>query len=259
MVDAGVRILALANQLDNTSRRVVLEFEEGEAGTMGYLNRMGFFDHLASHVVVIPHRPIISGAKTYGGNNKDLVEIARISPGGRDQDLPARLSDAVAGALSTREDVKTLKDAIWTVFAELIDNIFAHSATVLDGYAAMQLYRNGRSLQVVVSDSGYGIMHTLRPTIQSQFPGLAGLSDINLLVEVFRQGISRHGPDRGCGLKGSAAKAVKYNADLEVRLPNSRVVLIPANGIYKANTAYCFDRQPLVWGTHINFRFHLDN
>ncbi len=259
MVDAGVRLLALANQLDFSTRRVALEFDEGEAGTMGYLNRMGFFDHLAGQVIVRPYRPPFSGAKIYGGSNKDLVEIARISPDNRDQDLPTRLSEAVASALGTRGDVKTLKDAIWTVFAELIDNIFAHSATVLDGYAAMQLYRNGKSLQVVVSDSGQGIMNTLRPTIQSQFPALADLSDTNLLVEVFRQGISRHGPDRGCGLKGSAAKAMKYNADLEVRLPESRVVLVPANGIYKANTAYCFGRQTLLWGTHIGFRFHLDS
>jgi hypothetical protein len=29
-----------------TMRRVHLNFEDGADGTMGYLNRMGFFDHL---------------------------------------------------------------------------------------------------------------------------------------------------------------------------------------------------------------------
>ena len=65
---------------------------------------------------------------------------------------------------------------------------------------------------VAVSDSGLGIMQTLRPSLQNEFPRLVGLSDIDLLVEVFRQGLSRHGSDRGCGLKGSAAKAMKFNA-----------------------------------------------
>lgn len=259
MVEAGVRLLSIANQLNHTTRKVVLDFEEGPSGTMGYLNRMGFFDHLAKEVVVLPERPSVSAAKTYAGMNKDLVEIARINPSYRDQELPTRLSKAVAAALGGRSDVSTLEGAIWTVFAELIDNIFSHSATVLDGYAAMQLYRNGKSLQVVVSDSGRGIMDTLRPSLKTQFPALSTLSDIDLLVEVFRQGISRHGPDRGCGLKGSAEKAMKYNADLEVRLPQSRVLLVPANGVYKANTAFCFAEQALIWGTHVAFKFHLDN
>lgn len=40
MVDAAIRLLALANQLASTTRRVRLNFEEGELGTMGYLNRL---------------------------------------------------------------------------------------------------------------------------------------------------------------------------------------------------------------------------
>ena len=259
MVDAGVRLLSIANQLNCTTRRVKLDFEEGPTGTMGYLNRMGFFDHLAKEIEVTPLRPSISGAATYRGTNSDLVEIAGINPLCREQDLPNRLSKAVVAALSKRADVSSIEEAIWTVFAELIDNIFSHSATILDGYAAMQVYKNGNSLQVVVCDSGKGIMHTLRPAIETQFPNLATLSDIDLLVAVFRQGISRHGPDRGCGLKGSAQKAMKYNADLEIRLPQCRVVLVPANGVYEANTTYCYENLPLVWGTHIAFKFYLDN
>lgn len=258
MADAGVRILSLANQLNLTMRRVRLEFSDGHLGTMGYLNRMGFFDHLAKEIEVSPSRPEVSGADAYRGNNAGVVEIARINPQLRDRDLPDRLSNAVGKAFSKHPEVASLKGAIWLVFAELIDNIFSHSATVIDGYAVLQLYPNGNSLQVVVCDSGKGIMHTLRPSIATQFPNLAGLSDIDLLVEVFRQGISRHGSDRGCGLKGSAQKAMKYNADLEVRLPECRVLLVPSNGSYAPNTAYCYTGLPLVWGTHIAFKFHLD-
>ncbi|MCP3380614.1 hypothetical protein NLM31_09690 [Bradyrhizobium sp. CCGUVB4N] len=57
MVDSAVRLLSLANQLVSATKSVCLDFEEGEAGTMGYLNRMGFFDHLAQDVEVRPHRP----------------------------------------------------------------------------------------------------------------------------------------------------------------------------------------------------------
>jgi len=64
MVDAAIRLLSLVNQLASTMRRVCLDFEEGESGTMGYLNRMGFFDHLALEVEVLPLRPFYSGAET---------------------------------------------------------------------------------------------------------------------------------------------------------------------------------------------------
>jgi hypothetical protein len=258
MIDAAVRLLSLANQLAYTTRRVCLDFAEGEAGTMGYLNRMGFFDHLDPAVEVLPSRPPYSGAKLYGGGNTGLVEIARINKNNRDQHLPTRLTEALMRSCGQRADARELEGAAWTIFAELIDNVFSHSRTPLDGYAALQAYQGGRRLSVAVSDSGLGIMQTLRPALQSEFPRLVGLSDLDLLVEVFRQGLSRHGADRGCGLKGSAAKAIKFNADLDVRLPSQRVLLTPARGSYLANTAHCYDQLPLLWGTHIAFTFSLE-
>jgi hypothetical protein len=157
----------------------------------------------------------------------------------------------------SRPDASELEGAAWTVFAELIDNVFEHSETRLDGYAALQVYPAGNKLIVAVSDSGLGIMRTLRPSLQNAYPRLVGLSDTELLVEVFRQGLSRHGADRGCGLKGSAAKAMKFQAELDVRLPTQRVLLTPARGAYQTNTAYCYDSLPLVWGTHVSFDFNL--
>lgn len=259
MADAAVRLLSLLNQLDFCTRRVQLDFEEGEAGTMGYLDRLGFFDHLSENVSVHPRRPAISGAEIYGGTNASLVEIARISRTARDHALLSRLTDALIRFCGNRTDAKELEGAAWTIFAELIDNIFSHSDTPLDGYAALQLYSKGKSLKVAVSDSGRGIMDTLRPTLKTEFPALDGLSDPDLLVEVFRKGLSRHGDSRGCGLKGSAEKAIKFNADLDVRLPTSRVLLAPGKQGYRPNTAYCYERLPLIWGTHICFTFHLDS
>ena len=256
MIDAAIRVLSLANQLALTSRRVRLVFDEGEAGTMGYLNRAGFFDHLARPIEVLPWRPTFSAAAVHRGGNAGLVEIARINKDCRDTTLPGRLAEALRRACSSRADVSELTNAAWTIFAELIDNVFSHSRTPLDGYAALQVYPRGDRVVVAVSDSGLGIMETLRPALQAD-SRLSGLSDLDLLVEIFRQGISRHGADRGDGLRGSAAKAIRYRADLDVRLPSLRVRLTPARGSYAPNTAHCFDRLPLVWGTHIGFTLRL--
>lgn len=258
MVDSAVRFLSLCNQLNLSTRRVRIDFEEGETGTMGYLNRMGFFDHLAKEIEVSPSRPVFSGAEVYGGTNSALVEIASISPNSRDDNLPTRLTDAMMGSCVNRPDAIDLVNSCWTIFAELIDNIFSHSSTQLDGYAALQVYSRGGTVKVAVSDSGRGIMDTLRPSLRTEFPALKDLPDIELLVEIFRQGISRHGTDRGCGLKGSAEKAMKYDGELDVRLPNIRVLLTPGIEGYKPNIAHCYENLPLIWGTHICFTFRLD-
>jgi hypothetical protein len=257
MIDAAIRILSLSNQLAFTTRRVRLIFDEGEPGAMGYLNRMGFFDHLAREIEVTPARPAQSGAAMYRGSNAGLVEIARINKDHRDHQLPGRLADAIGRCCASRADIQELEGAAWTIFAELIDNVFSHSQTPLDGLAALQMYPRGDRLIVAVSDSGLGIMDTLRPTLRTSSPHLAALSDLDLLVELFRQGVSRYGADRGDGLKGSAAKAMKFQADLDIRLPSQRVRLAPARGIYAPNTAYCSDGLPLLWGTHIAFTFRL--
>lgn len=257
IIDAAIRMLSLANQLAATSRRVQLVFDEGEAGTMGYLNRVGFFDYLAREIEVVPGRPTLSAAAVYRGGNAGLVEIARINKNHRDHTLPGRLADAIKRGCATRTDIEELTGAAWTIFAELIDNVFSHSRTPLDGYAALQVYPRGDRLVVAVSDSGVGIMETLRPALHDTSPQLARLSDLDLLVEIFRQGISRYGTDRGDGLRGSAAKAIKFQADLDVRLPHQRVRLTPARGGYAPNTAHCFDHLPLLWGTHIAFTFRL--
>lgn len=258
MIEAIVRLLCLLNQLDHCTKRVIVQFEQGESPVFGYLDRVGFFDHLSPSVEVQPYRPAISGADRFRGRNPGVVEIARIDRANRDGALLTRLTSAVTHACSGRADVAELEGATWTVLAELIDNVFSHSQTPLDGFAALQEYRGGNCLKVVVSDSGLGIMQTLRPALRTENPRLARMSDSDLLVEVFRQGLSRHGADRGLGLKGCAGKAIKFRASLDVRLPTVRVFLEPGRSGYAPNTAHCYDKLPLLWGTHIAFTFQLD-
>lgn len=259
MTDAIVRLLSLFNQLDHCTRRVILDFESEDTGVLGYLNRIGFFDHLSRRIEVLPRRPEISGAKIHRGRNSGVVEIERINKDYRDPSLLVRLASAIESACAGRSDVQPLVGAAWMIFAELIDNVFSHSDTPIDGFAALQVYRKGNCLQVAVSDSGYGLLQTLRPALLAEQSRLAALSDIDLLVEVFRQGISRHGANRGCGLKGSAEKAIKFRSKLDVRLPSVRVLLVPGKeGGYAPSTAFCFSDLPLIWGTHLCFTFELD-
>ena len=83
-----------------------------------------------------------------------LVEIARINKDVRDPELPNRLSDAVKEACSSRIDAEELGRAVWTIFDELIQNIFDHSGTQLDGYAALQVYQGGHKVSVAVLTAG---------------------------------------------------------------------------------------------------------
>lgn len=257
MTEAAVRLLSLFNQLDHATRRVFINFEENE-DVLGYLNRIGFFEALSPNVVVLPKRPKTWTVRRYRGRNPNLVEIQRIDRNRRDRELPKRLTEAIGRACENRPDVDELEGAAWTILAELIDNVFAHSETQLDGFAALQVYPKGNCLKVAVSDSGLGLLKTLRPALQNQAPKLAALRDVELLVEVFRQGLSRHGTGRGCGLKGCADKAIKFGAELDVRLPNERVLLVSGDGSFTPNRAFCYSGLPLIWGTHLCFTFKLD-
>lgn len=258
MVDTAVRLLSLANQLSYHGSAVTMAFESGMDGTMGYLDRMGFFEHLAASVDVRSGRPGTSTILARRGLNTDLVEIVKISPGHAVRLLPTRLADALKFAVRERADSDSIGNTAFTIFGELIDNIFQHSATVLDGYASLQTYRAGGLVKVAVSDSGRGIMETLRPALCIEYPCLDRLSDAKLLLEMFKKGISRHGQSRGVGLKRSAAVALKHNAAIEVRLPTSRVALKPSGGKYTLSGPQSVENLPLIWGTHISFDFLID-
>lgn len=258
MTDAAVRFLSLCNQLEYSTKRVVIHFDEGETGVAGYLSRIGFFECLSANVEVLPQRPVLSANRKYKGQNPGVVEIEKIDRSRRDTALLSRLTTAISCACSQRQDVKDLTGSTWTIFAELIDNVFSHSQTPLDGFAALQVYKGGNCLKVTVSDSGLGMLETLRPALRGAAPQLAKLPDPELLVEVFRQGLSRHGANRGCGLKGCADRAIKFRAELDVRLPHVRVLLVPGKEGYRPNKAFCYSRLPLLWGTHICFTIELD-
>ncbi len=58
------------------------------------------------------------------------------------------------------------------MFSELVGNVYEHSRTQLDGYAVLQVYKNGNSARIAVSDSGDGLLNTLRPSLPTHYPRL---------------------------------------------------------------------------------------
>ncbi len=89
MTNAAIHVLSLVNQLALTSRRVRLAFDEGEAGTMGYLNRAGFFDHLAGPIEVLPRGrlslrlPSIEAETRVSWRSRGSTAAPRFPPGTR--------------------------------------------------------------------------------------------------------------------------------------------------------------------------------
>lgn len=248
LIDAAVIFLSLINQLASDKAVITIDFQAEHSEVMGYFNRMGFFDHLDTSVTILPSKPMFSGAQIYSKTNKSLVEIAKISPDEYDRELPGRLADV----LETKN--KKLGKAAFTIFGELIDNVIGHSSTRLNAFAALQTYKNG--VMVVVSDSGKGLLETLRPKLPRRYNQL---SDIEIVIEAFEKGLSRHGArsGRGCGLTTCARKAKQFNGKLQVRLSDTRVNLVPDDDSdgYAHDTAYCYDELFPIRGTHVSFDF----
>jgi hypothetical protein len=260
MVDAGTRLLSLVNQAAHCSKRIRVNFEEGASGTMGYLDRMGFFDYLDSNISVLPSRPT-TNFFTNHRQHRALVEFARILPSVKDDNLPGQLAQRVArgGNLMSEERAKKLEYAAWHVFAELIQNIHRHAEAAIDGYAAMQIYNNprrGRRAIVSVSDSGKGMFTTLRAALANRDARIAALTDADLLLKMVTEGVSRFGAENGCGICSSAQKALAFDAQLDFRLYDSGLTLIPTAGQF-ALAQHRVQQSP-IWGTHIAFDFRLD-
>ena len=226
---------------------------------MGYLDRMGFFECLNTRVTVLPARPLLSRSQLYRGTNTLLVEFARIPPDARVAELPRRLVSSLLNKVDAEKAKRVLERPVFTMLSELIENIYEHSNTELDGFAVSQYYGGRRNeVFIAVSDSGEGPMERLRPALPEFYPDLVGASESELLVAMFTQGVSRLGQKKGSGLKSAGYHALKFNSSLDVRIPTTYIQLRPAqDGQYKAK-GYISSGLPVVWGTHISFNFKLD-
>jgi hypothetical protein len=253
MLEAGIRILSMANCLSAQGKEVFFKFDD--PNVFSYLNRMEFFLHLDPRIIVLPNRPDV----TFKGRSVSLVEIGEIVPGKKIGTLPGKLTATFCNKAGVSND-STLGHAAYTVFSEMIGNVQEHSETELSGYAALQVYRPTRSLeyiQVVVSDSGRGVVNTIRPALHKWYPDYEKLADGEIIGKMFEQGLSRYGPHEGHGLgfRRSWQQAMKTKSRLVVRQGACSVTL---KHLGSKTTPNIHSELAPIHGTHISFEFYLD-
>lgn len=260
LINTVLKVLSLANQLATKRRSVRIRFDSsGPSTLMGYLDRMGFFGALDPNILVEPSPPTISAHGLHFGGNDGLIEIRRLDPNNRAQvnHLPGKLANEVMGVMRRRKSAKHLDKEIFTVFAELIGNFYDHSKSSIPGFLVAQTYDRSNSLIIAISDSGLGITATLRRDRPADFKNM---SDAELLVQVFNEGVSRYGSKsgRGCGLYQCGKISIRHSADLWIRTPTDQVHLKPARTQLAPNMAYCQTQLGQLEGNHLAFEFTLD-
>lgn len=258
LLDALARLLAMCNQLNAAGKKVSLDFTEC-GNTASYLDRMDFFEVLASDITVLPRRPRARRGALYMGNNDGVIELRAIHPEDPNNEIPRLLERSFVSCVD--ESYSTLA---LTVIGEPFKNVLDHSRSSLAGFAGLQAYKNRTRIQVVISDNGLGIVGTLQPILQSRYPKIASRigksmehSGVALLKEVFSTGqISQVNEDgRGTGLKSSGDQARKYSARISVRQEDFelRIDHRPEGTRYTPYT-----NLVRINGTHISFDFKLD-
>lgn len=263
LLESISRFLALLNQLDHHGVEIVVDLAEC-GKTRSFLDRAGFFDLLAEGVDILPKRPSSSAAKIYKGNNSSLVELGAICPKSRNKGLVIALRSSFVEKSSEEYSTASL-----TVFSEFINNVGDHSESPLEGFAALQFYnppRQRQHIQTVISDSGLGVVNTLRTTLQSNYPELykrfpyrSEDNNIGLVLEVFSKGnITRHTHEsgRGLGFLSSREQASKFDADLTIRLETYNIKLLYRDGVLAK--PIITKQLTEIKGTHICFDFYVD-
>lgn len=262
LLDAAARLMALCNQLAWLRKTVTIDFSSCLT-TLRYLNRMGFFDHLTNEVAVMPGRPKVSGATSYKGNNDKVVEFGAIDPIMPDETIPKQLKNSFVAHAGEK-----YSQPAFTVISELFGNVRDHSKSPILGFVALQCYKRSKipHIQTVISDSGIGIVGTLRPILKMRYPELVKKFDLSdpatdafLVKEVFQYGRITQSTDdgRGLGLKRSGDVAAKFSAKIAVRQETFEVKLHYLGGVLN-NFSYVLD-MPRILGTHICFDFLLDD
>lgn len=255
------RLISLANQLVAAGKTVVIDFGTKNS-TWGWVNRIGFFEHLDVKVQVLPRRPEFSAAEVYRRNSDAVVELGVIDPEYLDESIPGRLKQVFVSIAG-----KQYEQTAFTVISELMGNVRDHSESPILGFVGLQYYKNfdPPHLQTVISDSGKGIVGTLMPILPEKYPGIAREistgslePEVALLKRVFAEGQISQSDDegRGLGLKASKDAAAKFNATILVRQERWEIKFTYKNG--KKPSFEHKSNLPLIKGTHICFDFVLD-
>lgn len=257
MVDAAVRLLSLANQLEAAGVSVTFAFEGEQHEAMSYLNRASFFALLSRGVQVLPERPDPIRVVHYQGQNPRLVEFKALHPRYTKavEEVPDQLARALETAIADRPASQQFGQTPYTLFSELINNVYDHSQTELDGFAALQVYQ--QRVLVVVSDSGIGLLESLRPKLRSLETRYLG--DAELLRQFLRSELDWNDRQKGQGLQMCARRSLKHCGSVDIRLETSRIFFSPSPTGYEKTHMHYFQGLVPLKGTHICFSFPLDN
>ncbi|MBX7096427.1 MAG: hypothetical protein K1X89_01830 [Myxococcaceae bacterium] len=257
-LDVLVSLLFVCNELCAEGNAVTLQWAETKVRT--YADRIGFFEHLAEEVTVIPDRPAGRLYRRYRSNNQQILEMTALPPGDDRQaagDALTSLNDSLAANLDGAASDKVIAD-IWTFASEALDNIFEHADARRAGVVAAQRYESptrGSRLQLVIADAGLGVLSTLR----DGNPQAASLPDRELLLAAFREGLSRKKDrGRGCGLVLCAQVAARYGANLTVRSGEMWAMLVTKSAKTGISIGIFNDEVAPVVGTQITLELYLD-
>lgn len=263
LLEVIARFISLINQLNDYEVKVVVDLDKC-SDSHSYLNRAGFFDLANKGIIILPKRPSSSTAQQFKGNCRALVEFGEICPKSENTQLKDDLRTSFITQTSAEyANVATL------FFAEFIGNVSDHSGSKLKGFSGLQLYsppNSKKHIQAVISDSGKGVVATLRTTLKQHYPDLYKKypenqheSDIGLALEVFSKGkITRFGKEsgRGLGFKSTSDNASRFDANLSIRLTDFSIQLIYRKGVLISEDI--LKNLTYVYGTHICFDFIID-
>lgn len=260
LLDAILRLLCIANQLNFAKKKIILDFSNC-ISTYNYLNRIGFFKCLSNDIIVLPRRPNEFLANKYQGNSGSLVEIFKIFPSNQANDEMAKIS-AVFEDNFSKEESLFLLPKLRSFIANLIDNVREHGHSDLDGFSALQIYHPNKNLDqkkiiLVVADNGLGLTNTLRKALKlnkykdiaSQLPKDNLDHTKKLISLVFNMGgISQTGDEnRGLGLHEvhrNLQKLPKLQTMESLNLNNIYVTVSIRQDTYQINFPY--RDKPLV-------------
>ncbi len=216
-----IRLLNVANQLDGEGFKVTLNFAGKTNNLLGYCHAIGLLECLSEGVILKSDKPFDKNAKIKATGNS-YVSIHKISGSVHDKSLPQKLADKITGAIPSisEENRDNLNIQFFSLFSELTRNVCEHSKTELNGFAALQVYRgaNGRA-EIVVCDSGIGLLESLKPSFKAHNKKYESYSDLQLIREMLTHGISsKKGDLGGNGLCTCFLHAKATNSDMHIRL-----------------------------------------
>jgi hypothetical protein len=220
-----IRLLNVCNQLDAEGVKVTLKFAGKTNNLLGYCHTIGLLDCLSDGVLRKYDKSLNKDLKRKSIGNS-YVSIHEISGNAHDRSLPTKLADKITDTIPdiSEEDRQNLNIQFFSLFSELTRNVSEHSETVLNGFAALQVYRRGQNprAEIVVCDSGIGLLESLKPSLESHNKGYKEYSDLQLIQEMLTTGISsKQGDLGGNGLCTCFNQAKATNSDMHIRLSES--------------------------------------